>query len=78
MRAELRCKELERIIKESNKWFLDERDNCIKLEQKLAIAKEALEMVADNSKMPHQHSDYYLRLCCLSERANEVLTQLNE
>lgn len=34
---------------------------------------EVLEMVEDNRKMPHQHKDYYLRLCCLSERAKEVL-----
>lgn len=35
--------------------------------------REVLEMVMDNRKMPHPHKDYYERLCCLAERAREVL-----
>lgn len=35
-----------------------------------------LEMVQDNTKMPHQHTDPQLRLYCLSERASEVLEKL--
>jgi len=36
------------------------------------MRKEAgLDMVENNSKMPHKHLDYFERLCCLAERANE-------
>jgi hypothetical protein len=34
-----------------------------------------LEMVVDNTKMPHEHTDPQLRLYCLSERAQEVLNE---
>lgn len=46
------------------------------LETKLQVALEFIDMVEDNSKMPHQHSDYYLRLCCLAERATEIKLKL--
>jgi hypothetical protein len=42
-----------------------------KLEQQLKEAESVIDMVEDNRKMPHQHKDYYKRLCCLSERARE-------
>lgn len=35
-------------------------------------------MVENNSLMPHKHDDYYTRLCCLSERAGEVLKELGD
>jgi hypothetical protein len=35
--------------------------------------RKVLEMVVDNTKMPHQHEDLQLRLYCLAERAREVL-----
>lgn len=34
---------------------------------------ELAEMVRDNTKMPHQHTDPQLRLYCLAERADEIL-----
>jgi hypothetical protein len=37
---------------------------------------EVLEMVQDNTKMPHQHTDPQLRLYCLAERAEEVLKKV--
>lgn len=43
---------------------------------KLSLAKEVLEMVVDNTKMPHQHSDLQTRLYCLAERAREVLDKI--
>lgn len=42
-----------------------------KLKQQLKDANELIDMVENNTKMPHQHKDYYERLCCLSERARE-------
>jgi hypothetical protein len=33
-------------------------------------------MVVDNRLMPHQHSDYYLRLNCLSEIARQCIVDL--
>jgi len=48
------------------------------VKNKLAISVELIKMVEDNSKMPHNHEDYYLRLCCLSERAKEALKQIGE
>jgi hypothetical protein len=45
-------------------------DSALKM---LIRVKTVLEMVEDNTKMPHQHKDYYERLCCLAERAREVL-----
>lgn len=47
------------------------------LKSKLVIAKYVLEMVVDNTKMPHQHSDFQTRLYCLSERASEALEKLS-
>jgi hypothetical protein len=35
--------------------------------------RELAEMVMDNTKMPHQHTDPQLRLYCLAERAKEAL-----
>lgn len=35
--------------------------------------KEVLEMVVDNTKMPHKHEDLQTRLYCLAERAREIL-----
>ena len=37
---------------------------------------EVLQMVQDNTKMPHQHTDPQLRLYCLAERAEEVLKKV--
>jgi hypothetical protein len=45
------------------------------LKQQLKEANVVIDMVEDNTKMPHQHKDYYERLCCLSERANEYKTK---
>lgn len=47
---------------------------------KLALRElgETLEMVEDNTKMPHQHSDPQLRLYCLTERAGETLSKHKE
>jgi hypothetical protein len=39
-------------------------------------AVEVLNMVQDNTKMPHQHTDPQLRLYCLAERAEEVLKKI--
>lgn len=39
----------------------------------IAGLENLAEMVMDNTKMPHQHSDLQTRLYCLSERAREVL-----
>ena len=39
---------------------------------------ELARMVENNSLMPHKHDNYYTRLCCLSERASEVLKELRE
>ena len=47
----------------------------LKLKQQLKAAHKVIDMVEDNTKMPHQHKDYYERLCCLSERANEYKTK---
>lgn len=46
------------------------------LKEQVEALKELAEMVQDNTKMPHQHSDYYERLCCLSERARETLEKV--
>lgn len=46
------------------------------LEEKLDKCKRVLEMVEDHTKMPHKHSDYYERLCCLAERSREVLEEV--
>lgn len=42
-------------------------------EDRLRKIKEFIEMVEDNTKMPHQHTDPQLRLYCLAERAREIL-----
>lgn len=42
----------------------------------LQETREVLEMVQDNTKMPHQHSDLQTRLYCLSERATEALKKI--
>jgi hypothetical protein len=43
----------------------------------LKVAVSVLEMVQDHRKMPHQHEDYYLGLCYLTERASEALKEIN-
>jgi|LakMenEpi03Aug12_release.lakeMendotaPanAssembly.Ray.scaffolds.fasta_scaffold2024966_1 ribosomal protein S19E (S16A) len=48
-------------------------DRIQKLEEENKKLITVLKMVENNSLMPHQHDDYYTRLCCLSERASEVL-----
>ena len=50
---------------------MDSRIN--ELEKKLNVAISILEMVEDNTKMPHKHSDFQVRLHCLAERAREAL-----
>ena len=42
---------------------------------RLIEAEKLIAMVEDNRKMPHQHKDYYERLCCLSERAREYFVK---
>ena len=42
-------------------------------QQENARFREVLEMVIDNSKMPHLHADYQTRLYCLAERAQQAL-----
>lgn len=49
----------------------DQQKKINALKEQLAEANEVIEMVVDNTKMPHEHKDYYERLCCLSERGNE-------
>lgn len=39
--------------------------------RKLYYALKIIEMVEDNTKMPHPHNDPQTRLYCLAERANE-------
>jgi hypothetical protein len=53
-------------------------EELVKLKHNLELAKLVLEMVEDNSKMPHQHEDKQLRLYCLAERAREVLDKIKE
>ena len=53
-------------------------DKCEKLETENAKLRELAMMVENNSLMPHKHEDYYTRLCCLSERASEVLKELED
>lgn len=43
------------------------------LEDRLEKLTGLAEMVMDNTKMPHQHTDPQLRLYCLAERAKEIL-----
>lgn len=44
-----------------------------KLKLELIDARKVIDMVADHRKMPHQHTDPYTKLCCLTERANEFI-----
>jgi len=49
-------------------------DQAVELDQlkyRLSEAERVLQMVEDNTKMPHKHEDPQLRLYCLSERAHE-------
>lgn len=48
--------------------FVKLHEEIIILEQQNAVMKNVLEMVEDNSKMPHQHTDLQTRLYCLAER----------
>ena len=48
------------------------------LKKQIVQAEKVLEMVIDNTKMPHQHKDYYERLCCLTERASEYFETTKE
>lgn len=47
-----------------------------KLQAENAKLRDLAMMIENNSLMPHKHDDYYIRLCCLSERATEVLKEL--
>jgi hypothetical protein len=49
----------------------DKIEEIQKLQAQLDEANKVIDMVENNTKMPHQHKDYYERLCCLSERARE-------
>lgn len=60
--------EIKELKKESN---LSTRDTNIDIKAK--DYEEVLKMVEDHRLMPHPHTDAYTKLCCLSERANEVL-----
>ena len=61
-----------------------ESDRMVRLEDYLKLSaenaklRELARMVENNSLMPHKHDDYYTRLCCLSERASEVLKELDK
>jgi hypothetical protein len=62
-----------------DKFVIQTREKeIVDLKAKLALTVELVEMVQDNRKMPHFHLDHYERLCCLSERATEVLEKLGE
>lgn len=50
----------------------------VELEAENAKLRELARMVENNLLMPHKHEDYYTRLCCLSERASEILKELDE
>lgn len=50
---------------------------CHKAEYNLKLAMELIDMVEDNSKMPHQHTDPQTRLYCLTERAVELRDKLS-
>lgn len=54
-----------------NCYVCDLESEIQQLEARLKDAESVIDMVEDNRKMPHQHKDYYERLCCLSQRANE-------
>jgi hypothetical protein len=51
---------------------------CQELEAHNELMKNVLEMVEDNSKMPHRHDDLQTRLYCLAERAREALLKNNQ
>ena len=83
--AELESVKRERnILMADNEWQIERNEGNILMQDEMleAVTRqrdeavEVLKMVEDNTKMPHQHSDYYERLCCLSERAREFLAKL--
>jgi len=41
------------------------------LRRKVKVLESVLDMVEDNTRMPHPHSDHQTRLYCLAERAKE-------
>ena len=55
-----------------------DREKIARLESQLKEARTLVEMVQDNTKMPHQHTDPQLRLYCLAERATEFLAKYPE
>lgn len=64
----------EKSVANSNIRFKDSTE-VQELKQIVKAMKIVLDMVEDNTKMSHQHTDPQLRLYCLAERANQVLTQ---
>ena len=54
------------------------RDKIKELEAQLEKAESLISMVMDNRKMPHQHLDYFERLCCLTARAHEYFEGKND
>jgi hypothetical protein len=73
MSTEELCNWLERQTTKLEK----ERDDLLakldEMEKKIDGAMEVIDMVIDNSKMPHKHSDPQLRLYCLTEIASDFL-----
>lgn len=56
-------------VKELIIWNRDEEVS--KLQTQLEEAHKIIDMVENNTLMPHPHSEPQLRLNCLSERSNE-------
>jgi hypothetical protein len=73
--AKERIKELELSLNLHRQAACENSERAIKAEAQNKIMREVLEMVEDNSKMPHQHSDLQTRLYCLAERAREALSK---
>lgn len=73
-----KIKELEVKLDEMRNAKNNLRRDYAESQSKLAIAVEVLEMVEDNTKMPHQHSDLQTRLYCLTERATEALSKIKQ
>lgn len=73
-RLEAKLKKVE-VERDWNKAELERvAEKALEYNSKLKKAVVVLEMVEDNRKMPHKHLDYFERLCCLTERAAEVLS----
>lgn len=57
--------------------WLDGYTSCYEeIEEKLAIAIEALEKVEDTRKIGHAEPDNYTKLCCLANIANVALEKI--